>query len=245
LTLSVSANAGLIAHYSFDGALTADSSGNGHTLANGAGGPSSTTGKFGNAADFAGGTFLFSASSAFNLVNGNFAVALWYQAAQSSFSTMIGKNTSNSDAGWAINHSTLVTGDLNDGTGGTVSTATPGDDQSEFHHVVYQKIGSTLELYLNGVLVSTVGGASGNTTGNAFAIGTRNISAGGGENSGGASQKFNGLMDEVYIFENALSQGEINNLVTFNSLESIPEPGALALFGLGLLGLGFAHRRRT
>jgi len=28
-------------------------------------------------------------------------------------------------------------------------------------------------------------------------------------------------------------------------VESAPETGALALFGLGLLGLGFAHRRRT
>ncbi len=52
-------------------------------------------------------------------------------------------------------------------------------------------------------------------------------------------------MDEIYIFDNALTTTEISNLFNFNSLESvsIAEPGALALFGLGLFGLSLARRR--
>ena len=249
LTLSVSANAGLIAQYTFDGALTADSSGNSRTLTNGAGGPSSTAGKFGNAANFAGGSFLFSADSAFNIGTGNFAISLWYQAVQSSFSPLVGKNSSSSDVGYALSHDASAgVGDLGDTIGGFVTGTRPVDDTSEFHHVVYQKNGSTIELYLDGVLASTFGSAVGSDSTNAFAIGSRNITAGGGEGSGGGtSQKFNGLIDEVYVFDNVLTATEISNLEQFNSLESvsISEPGALALFGLGLFGLGYARRRRA
>jgi arabinan endo-1,5-alpha-L-arabinosidase len=248
LILPVSVNAGLIAQYTFDGALTADSSGNGNTLTNGAGGPSSTAGKFGNAADFAGGAFLFSASTAFNLGTGNFAISLWYQATQAGFSPLVGKNNSGTDTGYALSHDAAnITGDLGDTVGGFVSTTRPVDDTSEFRHLVYQKNGATIELYLDGSLASTFGAASGSNSGNAFAIGSRNISAGGGEGSGGTSQKFNGLMDEVYVFDNVLTATEISNLEQFNSLESvsISEPGALALFGLGLFGLGYARRRRA
>ncbi len=248
LIYAASANATLIAHYTFDGALTADSSGNSRTLTNGAGGPSSVAGKFGNAANFAGGAFLFSADSAFNLGTGNFAISLWYQAVQSSFSPLVGKNSSSSDTGYAISHDSInVLGDFGDTTGGAVATFRPGDDTSEFHHLVFQKNGSTIELYLDGLLDISFGGAIGSDSTNAFAIGSRNITAGGGENSGGgASQKFNGLIDEVYVFDNVLTATEISNLEQFNSLESvsISEPSALALFGLGLFGLGFARGKR-
>tara|TARA_Y100001936_G_scaffold239334_1_gene272257 strand:- start:17570 stop:18391 length:822 start_codon:yes stop_codon:yes gene_type:complete len=246
LSVAPGANAALIAHYSFDGTLTTDDSGNGHTLIAGGGGPTQVGGQFGNAASFAGGSFFYNADSAFNLSTGNFAISLWYQAVQSSFSPMVGKNTSTGNLGYSLHHTTNITGDLNDGGGGFVSTAAPADDESVFHHVVYQKIGSTLELYLDGVLASTIGGASGADTGNAFAIGTRNISSTGVENSGGASQKMNGLLDEIYVFDNALNTTEISNLHQYNSLDApaVSEPTGLAIFGLGILGLGYLRRRR-
>ncbi len=171
LTLPAGANAGLVAHYDFEGAVNADSSGNGRNLALGAGGPVQTvTGKFGNGGDFAGGGFMFSADSAFNLVNGDFAVSLWYRAVESGFSPLVGKNTSTSDAGWAISQSTIVSGDLNDATSGVVSTTAPADDEIDYQHLVYQKIGANLELYVNGVLVDTDTGVSGSLTGNALPL---------------------------------------------------------------------------
>jgi len=109
----------------------------------------------------------------------------------------------------------------------------------------------TLSVAASAGLVDTDSGVSGSLTGNAFAVGTRNISAGGGKNSGGDSQEDNGLMDEIYIsdnaliLDNALTTTEISSLFNFSSLEtvSIAEPGAIAFFGLGLLGLGYSRRR--
>jgi hypothetical protein len=240
------AHAALIAHYSFDGALTTDDSGNGHTLISGGGGPTQVGGQFGNAASFAGGSFFYNADAAFNLAAGNFAISLWYQAAQSSFSPLVGKNNSGTNQGYAVSQTGSLFGDLNDTTGGSVTTIAPADDETAFHHLVFQKIGATLELYLDGVLADTIGGASGTNTSNAFTIGSRNISGAGGEGSGGTSQKMNGLMDEIYVFDSTLNATQISNLHQFNSLDApaISEPAGLAVFGLGLLGLGYLRRRR-
>ena len=108
------AHAALIAHYSFDGALTTDDSGNGHTLISGGGGPTQVGGQFGNAASFAGGSFFYNADAAFNLAAGNFAISLWYQAAQSSFSPLVGKNNSGTNQGYAVSQTGSLFGDLND-----------------------------------------------------------------------------------------------------------------------------------
>ena len=242
-----SANAALIAHYSFDAALTTDDSGNGHTLIAGGGGPTQVGGQFGSAASFSGGSFFYNADAAFNLASGNFAISLWYQAAQSSFSPLVGKNSSSSNQGYAVSQGTSLFGDLNDTIGGAVATTAPADDETAFHHLVFQKIGGTLELYLDGVLEDTITGASGADSSNAFAIGSRNITSGGAEGSGGGtSQKMNGLLDEIYVFDSGLSTTEISNLHQFNSLDApvISEPAGLTSLAFGLLGLGYLRRRR-
>jgi hypothetical protein len=57
--------------------------------------------------------------------------------------------------------------------------------------------------------------------------------------------KMNGLMDENYVYDNALTATQIANLQQFNSFDApfISEPSGLAVFGLGLLGLGYLRRR--
>ncbi|MGB0713936.1 MAG: hypothetical protein ACPGUC_10300 [Gammaproteobacteria bacterium] len=56
---------------------------------------------------------------------------------------------------------------------------------------------------------------------------SRNISATGLTGSGGASRMFHGLLDEVYIFDNALNMTEISKLMDHNSLTApliVPAP---------------------
>jgi len=245
-----SSNANVIAHYSFDGSVTADSSGNGYDLSAGGGGPTSVGGQFGNAADFDGSSFLYlngASNSNFNIGGGTFALSFWYQSDGSAFMPLVGKNNSNADQGYATFASgSQVGGDLRDGTSGTVSAARPTDDGSVFHHIVYQSTGLTQQLYLDGILQATSGTFFPNDAGNAFAIGSRNISTSGAQNSGGASQKLDGRIDEVWVFDRALISDEISNLNEFNSIDGqqVPEPGTIALLGLGLIGLRLGMRRK-
>jgi hypothetical protein len=250
--LAASSNAGVIAHYSFDSSVVADTSGNGNTLTIANGGPNLVGGQFGSAANFNGSSFLYlngSASNAsFNLATGNFALSFWYQSNHTSFGQFVGKNSSNLNQGYASTFgATYIGGDLNDTSAGGVGMARPANDSNTFQHVVFQKTGSLLQLYVNGSIVgasTTSGGVD--AINNAFAIGARNISFAGGENHNGASQKMTGRIDEVWVFDRALISDEISNLNEFNSIDGqqVPEPGTIALFGLGLIGLRFGMRRK-
>lgn len=97
----------------------------------------------------------------------------------------------------------------------------------EWHHHAITKQGTTLSYYLDGVFVQS-------STLNE-AIGTESLPFFIGGNAGaGAGEHFTGSIDDVRIYDNALSAAEVGALV-------VPEPSSLLL---GALSLGMMLRRK-
>ena len=113
-------------------------------------------------------------------------------------------------------------GDLGAGSGANIF-------DGNWHHVAvtYDSATSTKRLYYNGVQISSdfVVTNNMNVQGVNFRLGSNRND----------SEEFNGLLDDVRIYDNALSGSEVAALV--------PEPGSLALLGLG--GLFVLQRRRN
>jgi len=102
----------------------------------------------------------------------------------------------------------------------------------EWHYLAAVKDGSQMKLYIDGILdpntatdATTVSGALDAAIGRA------------GKNN--SALYFNGMLDEIALYDRALTEGEIYLHFT----GTIPEPGTLSLVGLGVLAL-LRRRRR-
>jgi hypothetical protein len=118
----------------------------------------------------------------------------------------------------------------NDGTGSNVtSTRTYNDGQ--FHHIAIVRSGNTLSIYGDGTLDTSITGPN---------VGATNINnnlplgiAGGGcadPNSGDGTATFLGVLDEIELFNRALSPDEIAGIVRAGGLgkcECTPPPAGL------------------
>ncbi len=99
--------------------------------------------------------------------------------------------------------------------------------KNQWVHIACVRSGSTKFIYLNGELDST-GTTDGVVTGK-----STKVFVGFHENVGVKTRFFNGLIDDVRIYNHALTQSEIQQL--------IPEPASILLLGLG--GLILRKRR--
>ena len=113
-------------------------------------------------------------------------------------------------------------------------TGTTSVNDGQWHHVVFVCTGTTKTAYVDGnVDFLTPDSWSAAGLGNQFWIG-------GSADTGDGTANLNGLMDEVYVFDRAISAAEVQSLSKTNSLSGMPSvPGAVTVgSGATLAGNG-------
>jgi hypothetical protein len=190
---------------------------------------------------------------------GSFSISLWMKGGNydKDFPSPISKRDTLSTMDWQLfinNNSAEQNPDLKlrftIGSGhpqqNLLHNTPPTSDESTWHHVAITKDGTLYTMYLDGVP------ATRNETkvidgGDRVIIGALQPSA----DHNNLWQFFNGYIDDVAIWKSALSQAEINELLSGISPKSestncIPEPASLLVWSLlGFVGIGiFRYRKR-
>jgi hypothetical protein len=221
-----------VAHWTMDNTFV-DATGNGVNLIENGTVPF-VTGQVGQAADFNdnGDNFLNNANPALDPGTGDFAVSFWFNVDdETKNQSLLGKGVEAfgfPDEGYRVRlDGSKLQFRLLDNGDNNAEVAAPA--ANAWHHVVAQRDGDEIELFLNGLEVANdVGNASIDlTTSRAFTIGRRTAQSGSGAMAG--------AIDEVWYFDEALSDSVVTSLFTQNV---VPEPataGALLLGGLAML----------
>lgn len=214
---SVSLTKGLVAHYAFDGNAKDLSGNEHHASVDGAILTSGHTGEANSAYQFDGWDDKIFANSAVGLNNDNLTYAAWIKPMANpdlnSYACLISIGGQGADQTVTINNNYHSTIGVNVGgyNNTTVGSSSSIDSKqlpalNQWMHIAYTRSNSDIKMYLNGELKATI------STNNAlpkyntpmlFTIGTRyNMSEG----------FFKGAMDEVRIYERALSAAEVQEL---------------------------------
>jgi hypothetical protein len=214
-------NDGLVAHWEFENNFN-DSTANGND-GTGFGDVTYADGRFGQAASFDGtGDYIkFPNDASFQFGGGDFSVSVWVKPNSSINNGRVidTRGTGSSQAGWVLklddNGSDweIYQSGMDDGTkfpkcdgcGDTYST-------DGWHHIVMVYTDdSTMKYYVNGQLDGTTNtgtmGSADNTL--SLSIGAAIASSG---VEGATAQFFNGLIDEVRVYDRALLENEITEL---------------------------------
>jgi hypothetical protein len=212
------ADADLVAWLSGNGNAN-DSSGNGHhgTLVNGT---AFTSGRAGQAFSFDGINDHITVSPSTALEPVNMSIAMWVRATPGTGGQLqlLGDSShaSVANSGWALqilsnNHVGFAYGN---GLGFPQVNSTSVVADNTFHHIAATFDGNFLRMYFDGMLQSTVAySGTRSVTGNSIFFG-RHVSL---------NRQLNGALDEIRIYNHALSQGEVT------ALSAIPEPTSLFL----------------
>ena len=240
---TLSASAGVIAHYSFDSDYT-DSSASGNDLTkveNGGGAASitSTDVKFGvGALDVVSTTgneaYLNLASPIAMGASDAWSVAFWARRSPGSDDRqgmVLGDTSNSTDFIWLSNNSRQVRGlrfRNSDNVTSDFGVFEPDGDDFAYHHYAVTADGAgSITVYYDGADAGTKS-ASG-----AFSI----TSVAAAYNA--TTHTLNGQMDELYVFDEAIDAAAVDSLYSSNV---VPEPATMGLFALG--GLAILRRRR-
>lgn len=168
--------------------------------------PTSVTygsGRFGRCAVFNGSTsqITSSYSSSSNSVQ---SFSFWFKANASSFSSLLGCSDNSTYGGiivqWYLNKLQILTSNSSGNAWNSlVTTSTLAINT--WHHAVVVLTGSAISVYINGVLDGSISSLSASASLRSMWVGY-----------GGAGSCFNGSIDEVRIFNRALTQPEVTAL---------------------------------
>ncbi len=203
---------GLVAHYEFEegsGTTATDSAGGDNTGTH-AGSPTPiySSGIKGSALDFGGGDDdSVNVADAANLDfgTGDFSVSFWFKSdSAGGDERLVGKGEGGGLPGFALYNDSF--GDTNflvsDGTS-SITLSGSGYQDNNWHHVTAVRSGNSFELYIDDVMVDSGSASIGSVDNDQDLIM--------GASSGGATE-YDGLLDEVRIFDRALSTADIGEL---------------------------------
>lgn len=252
LGVSGQSHAGLIAFYDFEGDAN-DRSGNGlHGVINGS--VALVSGFDGQAYDFAG-----TASDFIQLPFGinpadypNLTMGAWVNTDTSSVTgssapKVIGNDNGGFDRTLGMDfRSGTISQSTNSwaafaGNKGVLRSGQPVNvGQWVFLAAVYNQSAATVTLYVNDQIAS-IGGAS---------LGSSLLNATIGKNAGfGSNEAWNGMIDNVFLFDEALTSNQIEAIRTnpdslYPSQATVPEPTSFAVFAFGVGGVVVSRRAK-
>ena len=206
---------GLVGYWPFNGNAN-DESGNGNNgTVNGA---TLTTDRFGNtgkAYSFDGVNDYISTSRS---PLTSFSVSLWLFTSQNvAYTPLVDAYNSNWEL-YLSNYKPTFTRWIMAGAGGTFQEfiSTTSASINQWNHLICTYNNGNIRLYLNGVLISTFQNVSITINNNGtFAFGA---------SLSGISQYFNGKLDDIGIWNRALTQQEVNNLYSTCALQTSISP---------------------
>ena len=230
-----SSKADLILHYEAENNATDSSAfGNHGALANGT---TYGSGMIGNAFVFDGINDTVEGPVLTQINPNQFSIAMWVKAVPNNGLVLLADSSHGGNRGGSVDWTgfALQIGSNNRvdfayGNNSTfphvMSNAVIADNT--FHHVAATFDGTTLSMYIDGVLDNTAA-YSGTAT-----VSGRNFRLGNHDQL--TSRAFEGTLDDVRVYNETLSAGQVAGLA------SIPEPGSA--LAIGLIGLGLISRRR-
>ena len=223
--------ADLVAHWTGD-STAADATANGHDGS--VSGATYTSGVFGNAFSFDGVDDQITVAANADLEPIEFSISMWVRAGLENHIRLLADSTHGSgSSGWAMQINAANNIGFAFGNGSSypevITASLLGD--GNFHHYVATLDGTNMRMYVDSVAVGILAysGTPLPSGGNIQIGNTSTIS----------NRAFEGALDDIRIYNEALTQSQVTSL--FNAV-SVPEPGSIGL--LTLLGLMNLRRRR-